>query len=220
MELSREASEVARRAGVDLKALVDNSAEAAFGLLPHRGRVQIHVKLDSLGAIPEVGVGGFTDGDGNVFLSIDDTPPGGVSKSLNTWLPALVAHELHHSSRIRMGPGYGQTLGEALVSEGLADRFAQEVFPATPTAPWSNAFPKVREAALWRLARRELFVGRGTYDHVGWFFGGGSEVPRWTGYTLGWRIAGAYLDEDKKPSQAVEVTARTVIAAYERASSG
>jgi uncharacterized protein YjaZ len=38
---------------------------------------------------------------------------------------AVVAHELHHVKR-RRGPGYGETLGEMMVSEGLAIKFQLE----------------------------------------------------------------------------------------------
>ncbi len=72
--------------------------------------------MNPAGSIPEVGVGGCTDSHGDVFISIDDTPRGGLRAALSTWIPATVAHELHHSSRTRTGPGYGTTLGDALVS--------------------------------------------------------------------------------------------------------
>ncbi|MES0476805.1 MULTISPECIES: DUF2268 domain-containing putative Zn-dependent protease [Citrobacter freundii complex] len=38
---------------------------------------------------------------------------------------------LHHAARWQ-GPGYGSTLGEALVSKGLADHFSLELFGGEP----------------------------------------------------------------------------------------
>ena len=172
------AADVSRGAGVDLERLVAETAAAAFTRLPHRGRIRIRVVLDARRAIPEVGVGGSTDpADGDVFLAIDGTPPGGLRHALETWLPQALAHELHHSSRIRRGPGYGETLGEALVSEGLAEHFVDELLPATPPRPWDNALSKAQERALWRRAEPML---SSTYDHNTWFFGG-YRMPRWGG---------------------------------------
>ena len=206
------AARASEDAGVDLELLVSRSATTVFALLPHRGQVRIQVRLDAAAVIPEIGVGGMTDPSGDVGIAIEEKPPGGLRQALETWIPATVAHELHHSSRVRIGPGYGYTLGEALVREGLADRFVEEVFPATPPAPWDNVLSKKREAALWRRAQPDLEIPGG-YDHASWFFGG-SDLPRWTGYTLGYRIAGAYLGERRKPSGSVNVRADKIIAAY------
>jgi uncharacterized protein YjaZ len=87
------------------------------------------------------------------------------------------------------GPGYGITLGEALVTEGLADHFAAEAFPDTPPQPWDHALSAEQEAELWRKAQPILDVPGG-YNHPVWFRDSGS-LPRWAGYTLGYRIAEA-----------------------------
>ena len=169
--------------------------------------------VDASRAIPEIGVGGFTNpASGDVSIWIDGSPPGGVEAALETWIPALLAHELHHSSRVRTGPGYGSTLAEALVSEGLADHFAAEAFPDTPPQPWDNALSDDQETELWREAQPVLVTPHG-YDHQAWFFGGG-DTPRWAGYTLGYRIADAYLGNDRSASSAAATPALTVIRPY------
>jgi hypothetical protein len=182
-----------------------------FASLPHRGRIRIDVRLDPMLVIPETGVAGFTDESGDVRIAID-VERRDLRESLETWVPAMVAHELHHSSRIRTGPGYGATLGEALVSEGLADHFASQVFPHTPPQPWDHALTNSQEHALWRLARRELNVR--TYNHFEWFLGGGS-IAHWAGYTLGYDIVGRYLREHhQSASDAVAVSAAKVISSF------
>jgi hypothetical protein len=113
-----------------------------------------------------------------------------------------------------MGPGYGITLAEALVSEGLADHFVADAFPDTPPQPWDNALAADQETALWRKAQSVLEVPAG-YNHRTWFFGGG-DLPRWAGYTLGYRIAEAYLGDDFSASSAVGTEAGTVIERYVR----
>jgi hypothetical protein len=211
--VSEDAASAAHAAGVDLERLAVRSARRAFELLPHRGKIRIGVALDGVWSIPEIGVGGVTHRrTGDVLVSIDDAPPGGLKAALETWLPAILAHELHHSSRVRMGPGYGITLAEALVTEGLADHFAAEAFPDTPLQPWDNALSADREAELWRKAQSVLEEPYG-YNHRAWFFGSG-DLPRWAGYTLGYRIAEAYLGDDLSASNAAGTEAQTVIERY------
>jgi len=130
--VSADARSAAERSGVNLVELVAASANKTLALLPHQGLMVITVSVDASQAIPEIGVGGYTDPKGgNVDLWIDPHRAR-LRQVLETWIPASVAHELDHSSRIRTGPGYGYTLGEAMVSEGLADRFVYQVFPHTP----------------------------------------------------------------------------------------
>ena len=211
--VSEDAASAARAAGVDLERLAVASARRAFELLPHRGKIRIEIALDAARAIPEIGVGGFTNpATGDVFVSIDGAPPGGLKAALETWVPASLAHELHHSSRIRMGPGYGITLGEALVTEGLADHFVAEAFPDTPPLPWDHVLSGQQETELWGKARSVLEVPGG-YNHQAWFFGGG-DLPRWAGYTLGYLISDAYLGDDFSASSAVGTEADTVIERY------
>jgi Predicted Zn-dependent protease (DUF2268) len=211
--ISEDAASASHAAGVDLEGLAVRSALRAFELLPHRGKIRIEVALDAARAIPGIGVGGFADpATGDVSVWIDEAPPGGLKAALETWVPATLAHELHHSSRIRMGPGYGITLAEALVTEGLADHFAAEAFPDTPPQPWDHALSAKQEAELWRKAQPILEV-RGGYNHQAWFLGGG-DLPRWAGYTLGYRIAEAYLGNDLSASSAVGTEAETVIERY------
>jgi hypothetical protein len=213
VSVSEDAASAARRDGVDLHRLVARSAEKVLALLPHRGRVRIAVSADASRTIPGIGVGSSANPrTGNVSIRIDPDPPAGLRKTLETWIPGFVAHELHHSSRIRTGPGYGVTLGQALVSEGLADHFASEVFPDTPSRPCDHALTRAQERSLWLVARRVLNIPFG-YDHWEWFFGAGT-IPRWAGYTLGYEIVGQYLSHRRTAADAVHVDAAKVIAPF------
>ncbi|WP_138466845.1 DUF2268 domain-containing putative Zn-dependent protease [Poseidonocella sp. HB161398] len=106
-------------------------------------------------------------------------------QSLRTML-----HEYHHALRWE-GPGYGRTLGEALVSEGLAQVFVHERAD-TPPEPWETALDEASQAAL--AARAEASFGEAGYSHPGWFFGMGS-LPQWAGYALGAALVRRYLAE-------------------------
>ena len=102
-------------------------------------------------------------------------------------LERTIVHELHHLLRGR-GPGYGTTLGEALVSEGLAGHFVREVYASEPE-PWECA---VSGEAM--LAEREDALSEwdnAGYDHRSWFFG--PSRPKWLGYSMGYALVGAYL---------------------------
>lgn len=136
------------------------------------------------------GIGGFTPSGGVVQIAVDPAFPG-LAQLLPDRLPSIVGHELHHAKRWR-GPGYGRTLLEALVSEGLADHFAIE-FLGAPVPPWSDAFPRDQTASFLAQARPEF--DSAAYDHERWFFGTGPALPRWTGYTLGFRLVEAYQSE-------------------------
>ncbi|HEX5798822.1 MAG TPA: DUF2268 domain-containing putative Zn-dependent protease [Gaiellaceae bacterium] len=209
MTIDGPAREAGDESGVDLEALVRHSVEEVLPRLPHRNRVRINVRVDPASVVPEVGFGGFANPrDGTVTIWLDQP----LRKGAEVWVPATVAHELHHSSRIRTGPGYGSTLAEALVTEGLADHFVREVFPATPSQPWTTALSRKQEAQLWREAQSNLEIPGG-YDHHAWFLGS-SDVPRWTGYTLGYRIVADYLGDERRASAEVKTDARRIIAPY------
>lgn len=85
----------------------------------------IAVIPDASRAIGGYGVGGFTPNARTVEVYVDPAFPG-LAQVLEDRLPPLAAHELHHAKRWG-GPGYGRTLLEAMVSEGLADHFSIEL---------------------------------------------------------------------------------------------
>jgi hypothetical protein len=205
------ATKAAAAVHVDLRKLVALGADRTFARLPHRGRMTIHVADKPNGAIPGIGVGGYTDLEsGDVYISINPNEPD-IQRKLTAWVPKTVAHELHHSSRVRTGPGYGYSLADGLVAEGLADRFADSIFP-TPQAPWDHALTVAQEQREWKAAQSILY-GLIGYDHDMWFFGG-SGTPRWTGYSLGYVLVEAYLEQHPAKQFAVDVPTRKVLAAF------
>lgn len=170
-----------------IRSLMDSTVRLVRAELPVTG-VGVLVSADRRGAIPEIGLGGNAPEADVVYIDIDMTVVG-IADSLRRHLPLIVAHELHHTMRHRSGDGYGATLARAIVSEGLADRFAVEITGHEPP-PWSVALSD-SVAAAWLGAAQAVWHEPG-YDHDLWFFGAGGSVPRWTGYTLGWRLVSAY----------------------------
>jgi Predicted Zn-dependent protease (DUF2268) len=169
-----------------IRELVTSTLDHVNGVLPLTG-VTITVIADASRAIGGYGLGGFTPNANTVEIYVDPAFPG-LAQLLPERLPPLVAHELHHAKRFR-GPGYGSTLLEAMVSEGLADHFSIELLSA-PVPPWSDAFPSDETARRLEVARPEF--DSTSYDHDRWFFDASPQIPRWTGYTLGFRLVDAY----------------------------
>lgn len=159
------------------------SAELAVG----QASVSITVSSDPSRAIPGYGLGGYALNGVTMEIVIDPSFPA-LGDVLPERLPPVAAHELHHNVRWR-GPGYGTTLLENMVSEGLADHFAIELLGGS-IRPWSNAFP--RDQTDDYLARALPELDSTTFDFRAWFFGIGSELPPWVGYTLGYRLVEGY----------------------------
>ena len=145
--------------------------------------VRVGTRADIL--IPGWGIGGRAFSGTDVEIAVDPSLP---AATLAARLPSLAAHEFHHAARFR-GPGYGNTLLQAMVSEGLADHYASELF-GEPLPPWVTALSE-EELALWLDRARPKFDST-TYNHAAWFFGTGN-VPNWAGYTIGFRLVGDYL---------------------------
>jgi hypothetical protein len=191
--ITPEAMQLGDEVGIDLRGEVRETLERVDGLLQFDTDVAVEVVVDPARVIPDVGVGGSTDPvSGAVVVSLTSESPVGTERSLHDWLPAAVAHELDHSKRILEGPGYGPSLGEAIVSEGLADTFSLHAFPSTPVPPWTEAVQPEDLDQLITLARARATTTDTDVLHAEWFFGTG-EIPRWAGYTIGTRWVDDYL---------------------------
>jgi len=128
--------------------------------------------------IPGIGHTGYCPQADLIHLTFDPTDPA-CHDNLGQTLQATLAHEVMHAIRWD-GPGYGCTLGEALVSEGLALHFEHELFGTSPS-PWENALSP--DNLRHHAQDAETLWDASTYDHAEWFFGAG-ERENWTGYTI------------------------------------
>lgn len=137
--------------------------------------------------IPERGYVGYAPTGTMMHLTFDPSNRN-LLHCLGETLERTVAHEFHHVCRWR-GPGYGRTLGEALVSEGLAGQFAAQLYGEQPE-PWEDALSDEDLADLAVIAHARWTMT--DYDHTQWFFGR-EGYPRWAGYTLGYRLVGNFL---------------------------
>jgi len=138
------------------------------------------------GTIPGLGIGGFCFEAARIEIQVDPSSPAAAASLADGSFDGVLAHEVHHALRWG-GPGYGRTLGAALVSEGLADHFAAMV-TGRPPAPWTQGLDA---DALGRVAALAAAERDGDYDHDRWFFGGG-DLPDGAGYALGHALVGRY----------------------------
>jgi uncharacterized protein YjaZ len=141
-------------------------------------------------AIPEIGVGGHTYSPNYIVISLDPTFTN-FQNVLRTELLDTLAHELHHAVRWQ-AVGYGQTLLEAIISEGLADHFAAEITKRKDIHPWDKALNEEQGKILIEKAIKDY--NNKDYNHEAWFFGSKEKgIPRWTAYALGFQLVGEYL---------------------------
>jgi Predicted Zn-dependent protease (DUF2268) len=163
------------------------------------------------GLIPGWDCSGYAHGSWRITITVDPTCDGREQRPLDAQLRAMLAHELHHAMRSR-SPGYGSTLGEALVTEGLAQCYEEEA--GCPTPNYAVAVRGPALAKLARLAQDELWSDE--YDHSQWFFGNKADAafPWAGGYSLGYVLVRSWLERaGVSASVAVSVAAREMLPA-------
>jgi Predicted Zn-dependent protease (DUF2268) len=161
--------------------------------------------------IPEIGMVGHAFRRSLLTLTLDPDNANFSGCLADGAVRRTVAHEVHHCLR-HAGPGYGRSLGEALVSEGLAGQFVTRLF-GTPPELWERAVEPATAVSLFPDADA---LASTSYNHVAWFFGSGGKYPRWLGYTLGYMIVGRWLEAnaDMDGPTLVNVAAADVLSAW------
>jgi len=110
------------------------------------------------------------------------------------------AHELHHLARWQT-VGYGKTLGEALITEGCAQRYA---------------FEKSGKLGLWTLVDvtdallEKAFAqwNDAAYNHREWFYQG--PLGRWIGYAIGYKLTEKIFEDGFDLKKSLYATAADV----------
>lgn len=149
--------------------------------------------------IPELGVGANSPGPYNLYVRLD--PDFKNLKPEDIFLSII--HEGHHCMRWRK-PGYGTSLGEAMVSEGLATLFEEEISGKPPI------YSQVKITDL-EIEKAKRYINKKTYDHAEWFFGS-KKVQRWFGYTYGYQLCKAYSAKTgRKAAELVHTDAKLIL---------
>lgn len=148
----------------------------------------ITIAYTSFPVIPQTGTNGYTNpASGVITIGLEQTPQASFSTIMQLWLARTLSHEIDHSVRVLAGPGFGLTLLEQIITEGISSAFDMSAFPGTPN-PWDRAISRSQECALWKQAQG-LLGQSGLYD--AWMFGQ-SGIPHWTAFTIGYDIVTDY----------------------------
>lgn len=156
----------------------------------------------------ETGMAGYSPSKDKVFISIDFENKN-LRKNFDVEFLATLGHELHHCLR-HATCGYGTTLDEALVSEGLACHFETEL--RNGAIPVYASSLKNDEWCQW-LEKMRVEFSKENYNHAAWFFGSSEmNIPRFAGYTVGFRLVDDYVSLKKKPaSKLYSISSRKIL---------
>jgi len=128
--LCRSCLGVTRKAGVDLRSLVRRSVDHVAGLIPLApATATVDVRLGRFKFGHHTSALGYAESD-EAFVSVPRHGP--ALETLEQWLPSVIAHELHHTSRETKGPGNPWSFLDMVMMEGLAVSFEREAFPHLP----------------------------------------------------------------------------------------
>ena len=140
--------------------------------------------------IPEDGVGGRTRTSDFIEFAINE------NKATENSISEMVTHELCHAARWGKNDEWINSLFDSVISEGIAtyleaefvrDREEKTVFIKTILERTDNE----NEIILEKL-RNQLDSNYYDYDTI--FFNGNDELPRWSGYSLGYHLVKKYLE--------------------------
>lgn len=144
--------------------------------------------------IPEDGVGGRTRTSDFIEFAIDE------EKATKNLISEMVAHELCHAARWGKNDEWINSLFDGMISEGIAtyleaefvkNRKEKTVFIKTILERTDNENEKILEKL-----RDQLDSNYYDYDTI--FFNGNDELPRWSGYSLGYYLVKKYLEKNNK----------------------
>ncbi|WP_370476502.1 DUF2268 domain-containing putative Zn-dependent protease [Tamlana flava] len=153
--------------------------------------INIKIRASATNVIPEIDIGGFNPNANEVIVSINPNFAN-LNQSISNELGPTIAHEMHHAKR-RRSVGYGSSLLQAMVTEGLADSFSVEIFGIAPPI-WCTAL-STSDLEYWKETASSIWNDT-TYNHDEWFFGVSNDIPRWTGYSVGFKLAQDYLEQN------------------------
>ena len=144
--------------------------------------------------IPEDGVGGRTRTSDFIEFAINQ------EKATKNLISEMVAHEFCHAARWGKNDEWINSLFDGIISEGIAtyleaefvkDRKEKTVFIETILERTDDENKKILEKL-----RDQLESNYYDYDTI--FFNGNDELPRWSGYSLGYYLVKKYLEKTHK----------------------
>ncbi|MBR3236155.1 hypothetical protein IKF92_00530 [Candidatus Saccharibacteria bacterium] len=144
--------------------------------------------------IPEDGVGGRTRTSDFIEFAIDE------KKTRESSISEMLVHELCHAARWGKNDEWINSLFDDLICEGIATYLEAEFvknmeektyFIKTILERTDDENEKILGELCDQLDPRH-------YDYDTIFFNGNDELPRWAGYSLGYRLVKKYLEKTDK----------------------
>lgn len=144
--------------------------------------------------IPEDGVGGRTRTSDFIEFAINE------EKATENLISEMITHELCHAARWGKNDEWANSLFDNIISEGIAtyleaefvkNRKEKTVFIKTILERTDKENQKIFE-----ILRSQL--DSNYYDYNTIFFNGDDDLPRWSGYSLGYYLVKKYLKKTNK----------------------
>lgn len=145
--------------------------------------------------IPENGAGGYTFSADFIRINIDD------KKATENLISENVVHELCHAARWGKNDEWIKSLFDGLIFEGLActleAEFVKDKSEKTLFIRTIFERPDKENEKILAEIRNKLDSNEYNYDEI--FFNGNDNLPRWSGYSLGFYLVKKYFEKtDKK----------------------
>lgn len=172
--------------------------EIANELLQLQEDVIILIDTDPHMIDPNIGVGGYTDDKNHIQLSIDPSHKNLSDKELF----ATLVHELSHVKRA-YGPGYGTTLFDYMIFEGLGVAFEEEVCKSNTYYPkYLRSLHDTKQ--LVKSFSYMFDYDDDQYDHMDFIIGNKEKgIPEFAVYSMGLFFVEQYLSRTNKHASEV-----------------
>lgn len=144
--------------------------------------------------IPENGAGGYTFSADFIRINVDD------EKVTENLISENIVHELCHAARWGKNDEWTKSLFDGLIFEGLAcvlesgfvkDKAEKSLFIKTVIGREDNENERILKSIYKKLDSND-------YDYDTIFFNGNDNLPRWSGYSLGYYLVKKYLKKTNK----------------------
>jgi uncharacterized protein YjaZ len=170
-------------------------------------KVDVVCTNDPYQVIPEMGMSGYTPNRNLVYLYVDG------SKKLNEdEIFYTLCHEFMHAKRYD-GPSYGTTLFDSIIFEGLGVAIEQEVSNTKGSFLSTFVDQKDNDKLLKNI---ESHFDDEDFNRFYWFVQESDDLPRWTGYRVGYYIVSEYLKKTNKKASDLALEDPSIFRDYAR----
>lgn len=144
--------------------------------------------------IPEDGVGGRTRASDFIEFAINE------EKATENLVSEMMAHELCHAARWGKNDEWINSLFDGLIFEGIACVLEAEFVKIKSEKSFfiKTILERTDDENEKILEKLRDQLDSSHYDYGNIFFNGDEELPRWSGYSLGYYLVKKYLEKTNK----------------------